>query len=210
MPYLVFALVMAMICAAVANSRGRSALGWFFIGFFFGIFSLIVLFVIPDLKELEAREERLRDENRRLREQVKSHRMVADQRHERQERRLTVHDRALGVDTGSAPQLTDGDGAPPQLDADPPPLPRAALPATAGEFAAAAGAYAAGAQARGPVSFEDLRALRQGDVTPAALVWTPGMPGGSPSATCRASWTRCMREPAPPPEVRTGAWFDGV
>jgi hypothetical protein len=169
---------MAVVCSLVANSRGRSALGWFFIGFFFGIFALIVLFVIPDLKELAAREERLRAENRLLREQVKSHRMVADQRHERQERRLTVHDRALGVDTSGAPQLPDGDGVPQQqLDADPPPLPRAALPTTAGEFAAASWRYAEGAQARGPVSFEDLRALFvQGDVTPATLVWTPGMP----------------------------------
>lgn len=176
MPYLVFALVMAAICAAVANSRGRSALGWFFIGFFFGIFALIVLFVIPDLKELEAREERLRDENRRLREQVKSHRMVADQRHERQERRLTVHDRALGVDTGSAPQLTDGENGEPGTDAVPPPLPAPVPPTTADEFAAASWRYATGAQARGPVSFADLRALFvQGDVTPATLVWTPGM-----------------------------------
>jgi hypothetical protein len=176
MPYLVFALVLAVICAAVANSRGRSALGWFFIGFFFGIFALIVLFVIPDLKELEAREERLRDENRRLREQVKSHRMVADQRHERQERRLTVHDRALGVDTSSAPQLTDGEDGEPGTDAVPPPLPAAAAPTTADEFAAASWRYAAGAQARGPVTFADLRALFvQGDVTPATLVWTPGM-----------------------------------
>lgn len=176
MPYLVIALVLGAICAAVANSRGRSALGWFFIGFFFGIFALIVLFVIPDLKEIEAREARLRDENRRLREQVRSHRVVADQRHERQERRLTVHDRALGVDTSGAAQLDDGADGESATDAVPPPLPGAAPPATAGEFAAANWRYASGAQARGPVSFADLRALFvQGDVTPATLVWTAGM-----------------------------------
>jgi hypothetical protein len=176
MPLLIFALLMAVVCSLVANSRGRSALGWFFIGFFFGIFALIVLFVIPDLKELAAREERLRAENRLLREQVKSHRVVADQRHERQERRLTVHDRALGVDTSGAPQLPDGDGAAPQPDADPGPRPRPALPTTGGEFAAASWRYADGAQARGPVSFAALRELFvQGDVTPATLVWTPGM-----------------------------------
>jgi len=178
MPYLVFAILMGVVCSLVANSRGRSALGWFFIGFFFGIFALIVLFVIPDLKELEAREQRLRNENRLLREQVKSHRVVADLRHDRQERRLTVHDRALGVDTSGAPQLPDGDGADaePWTDTAPPPLPRPVPPTTADEFAAASWRYAAGAQARGPVSFKDLRALFvHGDVTPATLVWTPGM-----------------------------------
>ncbi len=176
MPYLVFAILLGVVCSLVANSRGRSALGWFFIGFFFGIFALIVLFVIPDLKELEAREQRLRNENRLLREQVKSHRVVADQRHDRQERRLTVHDRALGVDTSGAPQLDDGDDAEPWTDAAPPPLPSAVPPTTADEFAAASWRYAAGAQARGPVTFRALRDLfAQGDVTPATLVWTPGM-----------------------------------
>ena len=176
MPYLVFALVMATVCSLVANSRGRSALGWFFIGFFFGIFSLIVLFVIPDLKELEAREQRLRDENRLLREQVKSHRVVADQRHERQERRLTVHDRALGVDTSGAPQLENGADEESPTDVVPPPLPAPAPPTTTDEFAAASWRYAAGAQARGPVTFRALRELFvQGDVTPATLVWTPGL-----------------------------------
>ena len=172
MPLLVFALVFATLCSLVANSRGRSAVGWFFIGFFFGLFAFIVLLVLPDLRELEARDRSLREENRMLRERVRSHRMVADQRHAEQARRLDVHDRALGVDTSAQAQLDDGPPA-----SEPPALPPPVAPTQPSEFVAARWRYAFGQEAKGPISFNSLRELfTSGDVTRATLVWTEGMP----------------------------------
>src|SRR5687767_4831017 len=88
-------------CALIAHARGRSAVGWFFIGMFGPCFiGLILVLVLPDLKIEQERQRRLADENRRLREKLKKDRMVADERHAELNRRLQVHDVALGVDTG--------------------------------------------------------------------------------------------------------------
>jgi hypothetical protein len=180
MPFLIIALVFATICAFVAHSRGRSAGGWFCIGFFFGLFALIVLMVIPNLQEQEARERQLREQNRLLKEQVRINRMNADQHLGQHARRLAVHDRALGVDTSEPGQLTDGDpgdgsGAPPAA-ALPPPLPPPTPPETRDAVIAARWRYAFAQEARGPVSFASLKGLfHTGDVTAATLVWTEGM-----------------------------------
>ena len=66
------------ICAILAHGRGRSAVGWFFLGFFFGCFALVLLLVLPDLRLQEEKERALRRENRLLREQLRKDRMVAD------------------------------------------------------------------------------------------------------------------------------------
>lgn len=184
MPYLVIALVFATICAFVANSRGRSAGGWFCIGFFFGLFALIVLLVIPNLQELEARERQLREQNRLLKEQVRINRMNADQRIGQHSRRLAAHDRALGVDTRDPDQLAESSGGDESAEvpaALPPPLPPPARPETRDAVIAARWRYAFAQEARGPVSFESLKGLFHiGDVTAATLVWTEGMSGWCP------------------------------
>jgi hypothetical protein len=97
---IVVAIVFGAICAAIAQSRGRSALGWFFVGAILNCIGLILLLVLPNLKVQEEREERMRRENQRLRERLRKDRMVADQRHEETVGRLAVHDDALGLDTG--------------------------------------------------------------------------------------------------------------
>ena len=52
---LLFGLVLGAVCSYFAKTRGRDALGWFALGFFFGIFGLIALFIIPPKKQrLEA------------------------------------------------------------------------------------------------------------------------------------------------------------
>ena len=38
--YLIIAVIIGVICAIIANSKGRSEIGWFFIGFHNGFLSL--------------------------------------------------------------------------------------------------------------------------------------------------------------------------
>jgi uncharacterized membrane protein len=96
---LLVGLVFGGICAAIASGRGRSAVGWFFIGTIFSCFALIVLLVISDLKVEAEKTDRLRRENKRLKERIDKDRQVADQRHENIGNRLDVHDKGLGIDT---------------------------------------------------------------------------------------------------------------
>ncbi|MEL6907958.1 MAG: hypothetical protein AAFP22_21300, partial [Planctomycetota bacterium] len=56
---LIVMLVFAAMSAAVAHARGRSALGWGILGFFFNCFALLLLVVLPDVKLEEERRERL-------------------------------------------------------------------------------------------------------------------------------------------------------
>jgi hypothetical protein len=154
---------MGTICSFVAPTRGRSALGWFFIGFFFSCLGLIVLLVIPDLKKLEAEKQRMLAENRRLREQVKLNREVADRQHEAVASRLKAHDRALGVDTSQAPeaQMTSGENAPP---AAPPPLRNDGL---SNAFASKQWYFVDEAGTQGPVTFKILRSVWKSGEFPA-------------------------------------------
>lgn len=107
---LIIMAVFGALCALLANNKGRSAVGWFILGFLFPLLGLILVLVLPDLKKQQVREARLRDENRRLRERMLKDRQVADQRYDQINRRVGAHDRVLGVDTGGAdpaPQLAD-------------------------------------------------------------------------------------------------------
>jgi hypothetical protein len=160
---LIVMLVFGVICAFVASGRGRSSLGWFFVGVFFSCLGLVVLLALPDLKQEEARQRRQALENRRLREQLRKERQVADMRHAGVHRRLGVHDEALGVDTsGATAELAAGTGAP----LLPPPLP-------AGD---AQWYYARGQEKLGPVSADTLRHLLEtGAITRTSLVWCRGM-----------------------------------
>ena len=80
MEFIVLA-VFGGIVAAIAHSRGRSPIGWFFIGFFAGCIGLILVLVLPDLNLEEERRSKLATENKRLKEQIRKERQVADQRH---------------------------------------------------------------------------------------------------------------------------------
>lgn len=147
-----------IICAMIATSRGRSGVAWFFIGLFFQCFGLIVLLVLPDLKVQEEKERRLRSENRRLREQLKKDRAVADARHHQAEQRLTAHDRALGLDT--APEVAPPDSAP-------------AVRLASGLQGAQWYYLDADRERQGPVPLDGLRLLwRQAVVGAHTLVWT--------------------------------------
>jgi hypothetical protein len=43
-------VIAAIICAVIAGTKGRSALGWGVLGLFFSILTLIVVIVIPSKK----------------------------------------------------------------------------------------------------------------------------------------------------------------
>ncbi|MCR9245241.1 MAG: DUF4339 domain-containing protein [bacterium] len=160
------AAVFGIVCAAMAPGRGRSAVGWFFIGFLGGCLGIIILLLIPDLKKEAAKEKRQREETRKLREQLKKERQVADARHQAHGQRLGAHDRALGLDTTAAELPGDA--------AAPPPLPEEA------ESVAAANAmewyYAVDGKQEGPVTAARLRDMWLDELVPdSALVWCEGM-----------------------------------
>lgn len=46
-------ITMAVICAIIASSRGRSPVGWFFIGFLLSFFGIILVAVLPSKKPAE-------------------------------------------------------------------------------------------------------------------------------------------------------------
>ena len=159
-------LVMAVITAIIANSRGRSAVGWFFVGFLAGCIGLILVLVLPDVKQQEAQMRRQEQENRRLREQLAKERQVADQRQGHVERRLGAHDQALGVDTSSPDALPPASAPPP-------------LPLTDG----ATWFYARGQERLGPVTADTIRHLMHAKaIARDTLVWRDGMTDWTPAA----------------------------
>jgi hypothetical protein len=161
--------VFGIVCAIMAPGRGRSAIGWFFIGFITQCLGIILLLLLPNLKLEEEKQRRRDEETRRLREMLKKERQVADERHDVNRTRLSVHDRALGVDTSTAE-------APKLAGAPPPPLPPGpAAPPEAMWYFAQAG------QQLGPVPASRLRQLFvDGEVDGKALVWREGMAQWAP------------------------------
>jgi hypothetical protein len=47
---LIGSVIAAIICAVIAGTKGRSALGWGVLGLFFSILTLIVVIIIPSTK----------------------------------------------------------------------------------------------------------------------------------------------------------------
>ena len=48
---LILLLIFAAISAAVAASKGRTVIGWFFLGLFLGLIGVIIIAVLPNLKK---------------------------------------------------------------------------------------------------------------------------------------------------------------
>jgi hypothetical protein len=48
---LIGGFIAAIICGVIAATKGRSALGWGILGFFFSILTLIVIIVIPSKRK---------------------------------------------------------------------------------------------------------------------------------------------------------------
>ena len=100
-------LIFGIVCALIANSKGRSAIAWFFIGFFFGLIGLIVLLVVGNLKDARQKEMEMENEQRRLREQLRQERIKNDQFRKHTQVRLDTHDDALGLETRNIQPLLD-------------------------------------------------------------------------------------------------------
>jgi len=161
---LVIYAVFGIVCAVVAPSRGRSATAWFFIGGATQCLGIVLIFVLPNLKEEQERQRRRDEETRRLREQLKKERQVADQRHDNVHGRLGAHDRALGMDTAPAPALLPG--TPPQAPSLPPTAPTAEPQWH----------FAVGDQQLGPVGQARLQQMWiDREIGDDALVWRQGM-----------------------------------
>ncbi|MFK7740544.1 MAG: DUF4339 domain-containing protein [Planctomycetota bacterium] len=152
------AVLFAAISGIIAYHRGRNVIAWVLLGLIIQCFALVLLLVLPDLKAEEAKDRRRSTEARRLREQLRKERQVADQRHSHVEARLTTHDKQLGVDTSQPPELGN----------------RAQTLVTAGSDSI--WFYAIGDEQKGPVSLETVHHLIQaGVVKEETLVWTEGM-----------------------------------
>lgn len=125
----IIALVFGVICSLIAAHKGRSWIGWFFIGFFFSLIGLIIVLVVSDLKAQEQRFSNLERENQRLRERVRRDRIVADKQIGHINNRLKAHDRVLNLDTAQQAEEKSLLEYEEDVDAPPPrPQPRAAQP----------------------------------------------------------------------------------
>jgi hypothetical protein len=171
--YLIVGLIAGGICAAVASSKGRNAIGWGVIGFLFPLLGIILILVFSDLKAERRRFEEIGAERRRLKEQLRQERLKSESFRRYATERIDTHDRVLGVDTKRAASL--GAGGPPAVPA----LPRADLPETDVE---AEWYYERGGRQQGPVPRAQLEALlRSGELAPKTLVWTESMEEWTPA-----------------------------
>ncbi|MBW8015374.1 MAG: hypothetical protein FVQ82_04245 [Planctomycetes bacterium] len=107
--YWLICLIFGAICAAIGSSKGRSAIGWFFVGFFLGIIGLIIACVASNVKDARQKEIEMQNEQRRLREQLRQERIKNDQFRNHAQQRLDKHDDALGIETRSIQELPDID-----------------------------------------------------------------------------------------------------
>jgi hypothetical protein len=158
---LVVATIFGAIVSAIAASRGRNAIGWFFVGFFSFCIGLILVLVLPDLKQERARLDHDRMEKRRLREQLAQERLKNQAFRGHVAERLDVHDRLLGTDTRNvqAPML-------PPVAPEAPPAEEGGLPRD--------GWYVAppGGDPEGPMPLSELRErISRGETTASTLVW---------------------------------------
>ncbi len=160
------------VCLAIAHAKGRNKVGWFFLGFFVGFIfhicgvwiPILIVSVLPNLKEVRAREEHIARENRRLREQLRQERMKSEAFRQHTQSRLDAHDDTLGIDTRSIHTALPG-----------------AAEAHGGLLESHAGApddgmaqwyYELNGESVGPTSTEQIaRLLREGHLHAGTLVW---------------------------------------
>ena len=64
-------LIFGVACSLIANSKGRSAVGWFFIGFFIQWIGLIIILVLSNEADRTRAISSQRADTRRLREQLR-------------------------------------------------------------------------------------------------------------------------------------------
>ena len=100
-----------MICSAIASSKGRNVVGWFFVGLLTAVIGIIIIACMSNLKQEKARIEWAESERRRLREQLRQERTKSESFRQYSTARLDAHDKALDVDTRSVAALPGAEHA---------------------------------------------------------------------------------------------------
>ena len=172
--------------AAIAHGKGRSPVGWFFVGFFFGIIGLIVVLVSSNLNQEKYLRARQDEENRRLREQLRQERIKHETLREYTMRRLDVHDQVLGVDTKSV-QALPTENAPAYLPAGEAGNPASQSPSPGAQPAPQAVSntwyFEQNGETRGPVPADVIRSmLANGELAGTSLLWADHLPDWRPAA----------------------------
>lgn len=171
---LVIRLVFAGGLAAIASSKGRNAVGWFFLGFFFICIALLIILCLSNLKEEAAKWSANDIEQRRLREQLRQEQLKNESLRQHTVARLDIHDQELGIDSRtSAPGLPMAQSpfpSRPSLLAPGADVPPPGLPATNWYIIE-------NDEQMGPYGFALLCSrARQSSLNPYTLVWVEGMP----------------------------------
>ena len=95
-------ILCAIACSILADCRGRSALGWFFIGLFLNVIGIILLLVLGEENEESSRSEGQQKRTRKVEEQLRherSRRQDLEREVEAARQRIDLHDQALGIET---------------------------------------------------------------------------------------------------------------
>lgn len=170
--HFIVGLIVGSITAAIAHAKGRNAVGYFFVGFFFSCFGLVLILCLSNLNEEKARIQAQEIQNRRLKEQLRQEQMKLEVLRQHATARLDRHDEALGMNSRSL----GGDSAGAEAIAPPPPPNPNQLTAAGNDLAE--WHYVLAGKARGPVRRSDLlQELSRGYITKQTLVWNPNMKG---------------------------------
>ncbi|MCP4180114.1 MAG: hypothetical protein GY756_20310 [bacterium] len=92
---LILSLICGIIASVVAYNKHRSAIGWFFGGFFLGIIGIVIVSVLKDPIEEQRLKDEADQENRRLREQLNQEKVKNEVFREHTYKRLDAHDSHL-------------------------------------------------------------------------------------------------------------------
>lgn len=172
------------IASLIAYYKGRNMFGWFFGGFFLNVLGIILVAVLPNLKEQQAQREHMENENRRLKERLKQEQVKSESFRKHALSRLDAHDAHLGLDTKQVTALPAGSDTDPLLLEDD----------TSQEESASEPAYSPTRKWRyqwnqeehGPISEHDLAGkFRTGQLSGSTLVWNEDLP----------TWTRADEIP---------------
>lgn len=175
----VVGLVGGVICAAIAASKGRNVVGWFFFGFFIPLIGIIVALVVSNRKEEAEYRASAQAERRRLKERLRQEQLKSEAFRRHAAHRLDAHDQVLRIDTRQTPGLEAGAVAPVLSEGAPPPLPPVA--------SERAWHYALEGEPFGPVPESALRTmLAEAELDAGTLVWTEGQSGWLPARAVSA------------------------
>ena len=168
-------LVFAIICACIANSKGRNPVGWFIIGFLLGLIGLIICLCMSNLTEERQYRDQQSDENRRLREKLRQEQLKLESLRRHTADRLDQHDRALQMDTRSTEPalLASGYAYPAGQSLTPAP---SSLEENSGTDVSSGWYFVENGQQAGPVTPLQLTGLIQaGQIQRDTFIWQPTM-----------------------------------